>query len=471
MTIRGRKVAVRYLAVLSVVAALMVPAVLPEAVAAPGLNIAKGAPDQVRADEPITYTLTVTNPSSNPDAINEYNISFTDTLPLGVTYVCGSTSPASAGEPTSSTDALTGRVTLVWPNVADVVPDSDYVLTFQVLPDPATYPVGSTVTNSGANVYASSDPQAAPDFDANGVVVPGSYTESGVSGSTTTTISAVSLSKAEPSPESELLRGIHDHPTVYTLTVNATDAGASSGLVLVDYLPATLEFLGCGGIDNSSAREYVGAPSLTATPTPPNCLTPTSVSTVQNPPPNGSQTYPPGIYTRVEWTLGTIPAGGSIVVRYAAGIPLRANALWPGTQPSPTGLTQIANLDNNTGPSTRELASEASATNLASVQGTYEGPVAPGTPTAVLATASHTVSIEDVRMRKSVDPTTFTAGGVATYTLTVDTSEYASADFTITDVIPAGSARSVGRAPTTQPDRPRTAPDGQAPRRRCPTPR
>ena len=280
-----------------------------------------------------------------------------------------------------------------------------------MLPDPATYPVGSTVTNSGANVYASSDPQAAPDFDANGVVVPGSYTESGVSGSTTTTISAVSLSKAEPSPESELLRGIHDHPTVYTLTVNATDAGASSGLVLVDYLPATLEFLGCGGVDNSSAREYAGAPSLTATPTPPNCLTPTSVSTVQNPPPNGTQTYPPGIYTRVEWTLGTIPAGGSIIVRYAAGIPLRANALWPGTPPSPTGLTQIANLDNNTGPSTRELASEASATNLASVQGTYEGPVAPGTPTAVLATASHTVSIEDVRMRKSVDPTTFTAGG------------------------------------------------------------
>ena len=239
MTIRGRKVGVRCLAVLSVVAALMVPAVLPAAVAAPGLNIAKGAPAQVRADEPITYTLTVTNPSSNPDAINEYNISFNDTLPLGVTYVAGSTSPASAGEPTSSTDPVTGQVTLVWPNVADVVPDSDYTLTFQVLPDPATYPVGSTVTNSGANVFASSDPQAAPDFDANGVVVPGSYTESGVSGSTTTTISAVSLSKAEPSPESELLRGIHDHPTVYTLTVNATDAGASSGLVLVDYLPAT----------------------------------------------------------------------------------------------------------------------------------------------------------------------------------------------------------------------------------------
>ena len=153
---------------------------------------------------------------------------------------------------------MTGQVTLVWPNVADVVPDSDYTLTFQVLPDPATYPVGSTVTNSGANVFASSDPQAAPDFDANGVVVPGSYTESGVSGSTTTTISAVSLSKAEPSPESELLRGIHDHPTVYTLTVDATDAGASSGLVLVDYLPATLEFLGCGGVDNSSAREMPG---------------------------------------------------------------------------------------------------------------------------------------------------------------------------------------------------------------------
>ena len=138
--------------------------------------------------------------------------------------------------------------------------------------------------------------------------------------------------------------------------------------------------------------------------------------------------------------------------------------------PSPTGLTQIANLDNNTGPSTRELASEASATNLASVQGTYEAPSHPdsdGGPGHGIAHGQH----RGVRMRKSVDPTTFTAGGVATYTLTVDTSEYASADFTITDVIPAGVCPLGGPGTDYATGSPPDCAGGPGPLRRCPTPR
>ena len=47
---------------------------------------------------------------------------------------------------------------------------------------------------------------------------------------------------------------MHDHPTVYTLTVDGQPTSAPApALVLIDYLPASLEFLGCGGVDNSSA--------------------------------------------------------------------------------------------------------------------------------------------------------------------------------------------------------------------------
>ena len=81
---------------------------------------------------------------------------------------------------------------------------------------------------------------------------------------------------------------------------------ATNGRVVVtDYLPASLEFLGCGGVDNSAAPEYAGAPSLTATPTPPGCVRPVSVTTVANPPAR-ARPCPPGVYTRVQWDLGTM---------------------------------------------------------------------------------------------------------------------------------------------------------------------
>lgn len=433
----GRRVATRALAVLSLLAAMCVAGPLEQAVAAPGISLSKSGSGQVRAGEPITYTLTASNPATNPDAVPEFNLSYADTLPPGLTYVPGSTTPARAGEPTVSTDPDTGQQTLVWANIADVVVDGTFTITFQAVPDPDVYPVGSTVTNPQATVYADTDPQESPRFASDGTPIPGTFTESGTSGGASTLVTAIELTKSEGSPEGELLRGVHDHPTVYTLTVTGGAAAGSSGLTLVDYLPDNLEFLGCGGVDNSSAPEYPGAASLTATPTPSSCQEPDSVTTVQDPPPNGSVTYPPGVYTRVEWALPAIAAGATQTIRYAAGAPLNANTMWP--DPAPTGLDQVANLDNNTGPSTRETTTEQSATNTAVITGTYEGPVEDGASTDILVSADETVTLEDVRMRKTVAPTTFSAGDIATYTLTIDTSEYVSADdIVITDVIPYG---------------------------------
>ena len=69
-------------------------------------------------------------------------------------------------------------------------------------------------------------------------------------------------------------------------------------------MPAGLEFLGCGGIDNSAPGEveYVGAPRLTVVPSAgPDCVTPSTVATVTNP-----AGRPAGVYTQVTWALGNL---------------------------------------------------------------------------------------------------------------------------------------------------------------------
>ena len=61
------------------------------------------------------------------------------------------------------------------------------------------------------------------------------------------------------------------------------------------------------------------------------------------------------------WTLGDLAPDQVVTIRYAAGIPQRANTTtWAGTTPTPGSLGQTANLDNNNGPSTRETATEQS---------------------------------------------------------------------------------------------------------------
>src|SRR6185437_91328 len=212
----------------------------------------------------------------------------------------------------------------------------------------------------------------------------------------------------------------------------------TNAVSVTDYLPDSEEFLGCGQLDNSSGVEYPGAPSLTGTPlVGGNCPTPASVDTVANPGPDGSVSYPAGIYTKVIWNLGTLAAGQSVTISYAAGMRLRQKVLFSGG-PTPASLGQAANLDNNTGPSTRQLGPAAGLVNYAHAAGTYTGPVAGG-GTAVVADTTHTVTVNDLRIYKSVSPAEFVAGGISTYTLHVDSGEYTdNSAITITDVLPNG---------------------------------
>ena len=364
--------------VVAIVASVLVvvpPAASSPALAqTPSLTATKTAPGNILAGKNVPYTISTTNSGTAP----LYNVTFRDVLPLGATYV-GPSTPADFGEPEIIVNqvpdplavppATIPQQTLIWSNIGDLQPGSTLALSFSVAlnrtADPArpslpVYQVGSTVRNS-AESYASPNERVLPAFDAQGVPIDNPAVTTASTGPTTTRLTAIEIRKSEPSPEGELLRGVHDHDTVYTLDVETTGlAGVAAGAVVTDYLPAQLEFLGCGGVDNSTVAggglpEYPGAPPLSATPTPPNCRFPNTVETVVNPPADGSTVYPPGVYTKLTWILtgADTQAGTTIRLPYAAGIPLRANVPFPAGTPT-TGV-QASNLDNNTGASTREL--------------------------------------------------------------------------------------------------------------------
>ena len=272
------------------------------------------------------------------------------------------------------------------------------------------------------------------------------------------------MTKSTDPTEGELLRGVHDHRAQVDLLIENNFVGPSSALQVVDYVPATLEFLGCAtaGLDNSAAgtEEYALSGRLNEsafTFTTPGgvtsaCVNPSSVDTQTIDPPGD---LPLGVYTVVTWDTaalaaatgtplagdGALSAGERVVLSYAVGVPQRANTdATTGAFASPS-LTQIANLDNNTGASTIEGdAAEQQATNAAVLSGSYDDPNTAGGAQTYTASGSSTVSLEDVSIHKSVDTDTIAQGGTSVWTLVVETSEYTSSatSISVTDTVPDG---------------------------------
>lgn len=411
----------------------------PAEAASSSISLDKTSPASVLVGEPITFSVKASNPAGGGDADFQYNLSFRDVLPAGVTYVSTS-APDGAGDPEqiaelNGSNQPTGRTILIWSNLADLPDGSDVTLTYKVQPNATTYPVGSTVTNS-ATGYVSSNERKLAKFDSKGALLPSpdNTTVSQAGDTATTSITALELEKSEPSSEHELTRGVHERPTVYTLKVINNGKAATNNITVVDYLPAGLEFLGCGAVDNSApgTTEYPGSGRLTVVPAIPSCVTPSSVTTVNSNLPTG---YPAGVYTRVEWTLpSSLTAGGTYTIKYAAGIPLRENVM------PAAGFTSTANLDNNTGASTRETATEIGYTNRAVASGRYQGlNNQVQTNTLVTAEDKVTVTSEDVAVAKSVDSDNFTQGGEAEYELLIRSSEYTDGgNVVMVDTLPDG---------------------------------
>jgi uncharacterized repeat protein (TIGR01451 family)/fimbrial isopeptide formation D2 family protein len=386
---------------------------------------------------PVHVTVTATNPPAGPYG---YNLSYRVVLPAGVSYSGG------AGiAPTQIADQpARGETTLIFGNVSDLSPSSSHALGFDVTYSQTTYDAGMTFPIT-AQAFLNTDPRFVPKFTAAGMGDgggPTSYTGSTPEVTGTQTLRAIEVTKAEPSPEGEIVRGVHDNQTVYTVTVRDNGVNPTDGVALDDYLPAGLEFLGCGGAnaDNttdaptspSSREEYPGSgPIDVASLT--GCVTPLSVNTETVDPDGPTGPMPSGVYTHVVWDVGTLTAGQVRTFTYRAAVPMRANTMtFTGPTPSAASLGQATNLDNNSGP---EVTDETPLDNYASAAGTYQG----RTPTAASdATILHRTA-EDWAVQKSGSSGSLAQGAITTWTLNFETSEYKYVDdATITDTLPNG---------------------------------
>lgn len=411
--------------------------------------------------------------AANTGATDGFNLAFFVDVPVGLVFVSsdlGTPTIYNAGNQ-PPVPLAAGMQRWVWEDIEDLPSGgrkSGTITVSAVQPalgsgetsDTTVSPVGSAVTVS-AHSALSGDPTYLPVFNGStGVGTAPAVAATGTSSAASVTVSIVSLrvSAQEPSPEDELLRGVVNQATTRTLTVRATSEGNTTGATLVDYLPAGLEFLGCGSLDNSTVdrdvtdppiNEYDGASTLDATSdVNSDCMTPSSIDTIVA---DSTLATTLGlvegaVYTRIAWDLGTVVAGSTVTVKYAAGVPLQENTLtWDGPTPSPESLLQNANLDNNNGPSTRHgdvtPIDGRVWTSVATVTGNYEGVVRTGTDRADGDHASVSVHAMDLSVIKSVDgaDSHFDVGNIADFTLHLRESTYmSSTDIVLTDEIPNG---------------------------------
>lgn len=408
-----------------------------------------------------TVTLTAKNKSAAGTGTSLYNVGYSYVLPPGVSIQGAATADGQPVAAPTSTKLTDGSTLLVFSNVSDLVAGDQKSIEFKIAADTGTYPVGSSFGGS-ATVSANTSARTVPTFSTStdpavaGTPVAATTTNSASDTANTTAVSAIKVTKAERSPENELVRGVHDQPTVYTLVVTNTSVAPTTGVTVTDYLPAGLEFLGCGAIDNTTTGpEYDGAATLDRTTVAglTDCITPVSVTTVNDVPDQVSK-----VFTKVVWNLAQVTGAAPVTIRYVAAVPLRENTMTfrtgTGTAAAatPAALASAANLDNNTGASTRQNGSSSVSNgqgqeNIVTASGTYSGAVAPGASTTQSDRTELTVEAMDLAVAKSVDtdPATsgdqdrFLTGKHATYSLLVRTSEYErSDDITLTDTLPNG---------------------------------
>ena len=146
----------------------------------PGLSLSKGAPTEVLAGDAVAFTLEASNVGPGP----VYNLSFPRRPPARchVRRADNAAAPSGPGEPRIETNEvespagsgnMVDQQTLIWENVSDLQANDSFSLSFPVdlnetpsLGVP-TYPVGSTVSNTG-EVYGSKNARVIPTFTSTG---------------------------------------------------------------------------------------------------------------------------------------------------------------------------------------------------------------------------------------------------------------------------------------------------------------
>jgi len=425
----------------------------------PDLHLTGGPATSVLYGHDVPVSLTASLPAGSSKG---YNLAYYVLLPDGAHYA-GTT--GSDGAPREV--VLTGgRTALQWDDVADLVANSSHTLSFSIEYNSApngtehVFEVAETLPVE-ASAYVSLNHRAETDWDTLSssptygeavgpdTVIPYENTYTGWADKDgATTLSAIEVTKSEPSPENELPRGLHDQQTPYTLTVRNNSVRATTDVALEDWIPAGLEFLGClGTTDNTTdaptnlgfTEEYVGSGPIVVDDPGPDCDFPDLVETLWTDPDGILGPLPLGVYTHIMWTaLGTYAIDEVQRFTYMAAIPIRENttwwpATWPGGMPNTIG-EQAANLDNNSGPETYD---EQPLLNGAIVTGTSTPPFM--LPKSVSHAGTLLVSAEDLAIQKSKDKHGLEAGELTRWTIDLQVSEYRSVDdVTITDIVPDG---------------------------------
>ena len=345
-------------------------------------------------------TGTVTVAATNLDGVALYNATVVAVLPVGVTYVPGTSAPSGPtgiGEPTVywwipdpavPDPANPDRAqALVWENTSDLPVGSELSVSFGVTADPDLYPVSSTF-DVGVGVYASNDEREVPTVtipDSGPPEVDGAD-EGGATDATITVIPLTATKAETANPEGEVYRG-PDNPATFTITVQTAPDAGTAGVVVTDLVPATFTVTDC---DNACAMEVV--------------------------------TVDGEVFTQLTWNLGDLPDAATRVLTYHAFVDVRE--VNDGVLP---------------GPPTRPSGTGDAVTNTVTVDGTYAGPVAPGGTDVVHTTAETTVTVLDLGIVKNSDGGSFTAGDQKQYSFTIRSSQFIEASgITVTDTIPDG---------------------------------
>ena len=321
-------------------------------------------------------------------------------LPVGVTYVAGSTQgPVGVGDPTILTwipdpnspnpqNPDTAQV-LVWENTADLPQGSSTTLSFAIAADNTRYPVGSSF-QVGMGVYANSDERVVPTVTVPPSGAPDVTTATtGGTQDSTVTVAALLITKAEiRNAEAEVYRG-PANAAEFKVTVKTADAAGTNAVVVTDLVPATFTVTGCGAAYTCEIVTSGGK-----------------------------------VFTKLVWNLGDLPAGQTRELTYQAYVAEREVTM----PDSPTP-----------GASTRSTGSGYAVTNTATAAGAYQGSVTGGGSTSITVDAKATVRVLDVGVVKTSADSGFHEGQTKRYTLAVRSSQFITSDgLTITDTIPDG---------------------------------
>jgi len=358
------------------------------------------------AEVAATVTAHNTWSTGNPARQSYEEVELRDVVPVGTRVVPGSFSIEPSDVLADTPEA--GALTLVWSDVAEVLPGSTASVGYRLAPsDPRTGPVpgsiGATIGSEASGTASVVGGSSTDTSTADGA----DHTQISSTASGSVTVVPLQLATERTGVTRTVVRGEHRVETASVQVAN-NQSSRSTDVAVDEYLPAEVEFLGCGTTDRGVAAAPADGSAPAAAPTPPldlrgGCLTPTTVETVELDP-DAEGPLAPGVYTRVRWDIGDLDPGARTTIRYQWSVPERANVLWdPAATPDPScapridGCAQIADPANNLGASTTSQGTNTVLRTLTTLTGTTEGPLADGiAPTRVWGSDLGTIVADDL---------------------------------------------------------------------------